>query len=155
MTTKIHYEDNIFYLGTLVKTVKTGLVLEIDPEYFIDKVLEDILFIDSAFARTYASIKSNSYLIKKTDYLRGLLREKRMFISLLEDILNGKVPFSAHLEPFFPKFRDSLSEHMRDAFEIKTHLDGPRDEIALGGDVISAAEFQFLLGEDERTESPE
>jgi hypothetical protein len=99
MTTKIHYDDNIFYLDSMVKTVKSGLSLDIDPEYFIDKVIEDILFLDSALLRTFASLKANFYLIKRGGTPAGPLRTDR--ISSISSIPSGtEIRLFLHLSRF-------------------------------------------------------
>ena len=152
MTTKIHYDDNIFYLDSMVKTVKSGLSLDIDPEYFIDKVIEDILFLDSALLRTFASLKANFYLIKRVEHLRGLLRTDRNFLDLIDSVLERKFAFSSHLEPFFEKFRVSRSEHLAASGDMKRLLEESREESSHGEDIISPAEFHFLLKEDENRE---
>jgi hypothetical protein len=155
MTEKIHYEDNIFFLNSMVKTLKNGLSLDVDPEYFIDKVIEDVFFIDSTLARVFASLKENPYLIKRTDHLRSLLRVKKVFIDFLEEIFEGKLAFAVNLEPFFPKFRAARNEHIKDAAEIHALIDNPPPIEPSDDDIISAAEFQFLLKEDEPPDVPE
>jgi hypothetical protein len=146
MATKIHYEDNIFYLETLLKTVKKGISLQIDVEYFREKMLEDIFFLGSSLGRMYASLKTNSHLIKKTDYLRSLLRAKRDFTELVESILEKKLPLAASLEAGFPRLKICRAEQAQDIGEIRAHLENSaREEAACRSDVISGEEFRFLL----------
>ncbi len=149
MSMKVHYEDNLFYLTTLIKSLKTGLTLDIDPEYFIDKIIEDILFVDSSLVKSFNSLKANPHLIKRKEYLRALLRTKKVFIDLLEETVSGRLAFSPNLEPFFPKFRISLSEHIRDSSEIHALLDEQPATEEPENDIISPTEYQFLLEEDE------
>jgi len=149
MSMKVHYEDNLFYLTILIKNLKTGLALDIDPEYFIDKIIEDIFFVDSSLVRSFNSLKANPHLIKRKEYLRALLRAKKVFIDFLEEVVNGKLAFSPNLEPFFPKFRNSLSEHIRDSSEIHALLEEPSATEEPENDIISPTEYQFLLEEDE------
>lgn len=148
MTTKIHYEDNVFFLTSMIKTLKAGMSLDIDPEYFMDKVIEDIFFIDSALSRSFISLKSNPYLIKRAEHLRSLLRAKKIYIDFLTDILESKISFSAHLQPFLEKFTASRSEHIRDTGEIHAMLSEPPAENEADADIISSTEYRFLLEED-------
>ena len=146
MATKIHYGDNIFYLETLLKTVKNGLSLEIDADYFRERMLDDILFLCSSLGTIYASLKANSHLIKKTDYLRSLLRAKRDFIVLLEDILAKKLPLAAELTEGFPKLKICRAEQARDAEEIKAVIENRgQEESAAANDLISGEELRFLF----------
>jgi hypothetical protein len=139
----------------MIKTLKNGLSLDVDPEYFIDKVIEDVFFIDSTLARVFVSLKENPYLIKRTDHLRSLLRVKKVFIDFLEEVFEGKLVFSVNLEPFFPKFRAARNDHIRDTAEIHILIENPPASEQSDDDIISAAEFQFLLKEDEPEEKPE
>lgn len=151
MSVKVHYEDNLFYLSTLIKSLKAGLSLDIDPEYFIDQIVEDILFVDSTLVKSFNSLKANPHLIKRKEYLRVILRTKKVFIDFLEEIVEGRLAFSSNLEPFFPKFRASLNEHIRDISEIHALLDEPSASEGLDEDIISQTEYLFLLKEDEET----
>jgi hypothetical protein len=155
MTTKIHYSDNIFYLETLLKTIKTGVSLEIDSDYFKTKIMEDILFTGAAFSRTYAALKLNAHLINKNEYLRSFLRAKRNFVNLLEDILAKRLPFAAHLESGFPQFTVFRAEQIRDIAEIKAQIEKDhREDSSSKRDVISGEEFRFLFKSDELPEAP-
>ena len=146
MATKIHYEDNIYYLEILLKTIRNGLLLEIDAEYFRERILDDILFLGSSMGKIYASLKANSRLIKKIDYLRSLLRAKRDFIALVEDILAKKLPLAAEFTAGFPRLKICRAEQARDAEEIKTFIENRRQEDSSSeSDLISGEEFRFLL----------
>lgn len=148
MSIKIHYEDNLFFLIIHMKALKSGLALDIDSEYFIDKVIEDILFIDGMLAKTFTSLKGNTYLLKRSDYLRGLHRAKKAFIDFMNEIIEGKLAFSPNLTPFFPKFAAYRDEHLRDCSEILALLKEPVQEETAGGDVISGKEYEILLEND-------
>jgi hypothetical protein len=149
MAKKIHYQDNLFYLITLIKNLREGFSLDIDPEYFTDKVIEDVFFIDSCLKRIYSALKSNSYLVNRPDYLKNLLRAKKAFNDFLEQIINSKFAFCVHIEPFFAKFKSSMVEHIRDMTEISAMLEPKKQEDAGDPDVISQDEYRFLLKDDE------
>ncbi|MDR1932813.1 MAG: hypothetical protein LBQ57_08345 [Spirochaetales bacterium] len=154
MAAKIHYDDNIFYAATLVKTLKNGFALEIDPEYFAEKIHEDLLFAGTALSRIYLSLKANAHLITRTEHLRSLLRAKRDFTGLLESILAKKTPFSVSLEANFPKLKICRAEQIRDIEEIKAHIENCRQEdSAVEHDVISGEEFRFLLTPEEQADT--
>ena len=146
MTTKINYENNIFYLGTILKTVKNGLILEIDAEFFREKVLSDIHFLASSLRAIYASLKANTHLIKKNTYLRSLLRTKRDFAELVQNILDRKLPLASSLTAEFPGLKICRAEQVCDIEEIKAHIENrTQDEGASESDVISGEEYRFLL----------
>ena len=146
MATKINYENNIFYLQTILKTTKNGLTLEIDAEYFREKVAADMFFLASSLSALYASLKANSHLIKKSSYLRSLLRTKRDFAELAQNILEKKLPLAPSLAEEFPKLKICRAEQARDIEEIKAHIENrSQKESSPESDVISSEEFRFLL----------
>ncbi|MDR1316997.1 MAG: hypothetical protein LBK13_09010 [Spirochaetales bacterium] len=146
MSTKIHYSDNIFYLQTLVKTVRNGLSLEIDPEYFQDRLLEDILFLNVSLNKIYESLKANTYLIRKGDYLRSLLRAKRDFAEVLRNIAEKKLPGAECLQAGIAKLKSCEEQQQRDMKEIRGVIESSRAKGAgAETDIISEEEFRFLF----------
>ncbi|MDR3200881.1 MAG: hypothetical protein LBT68_05425 [Spirochaetales bacterium] len=155
MATKIHYGDNIFYIESLIKTLKNGLSLEIDPEYFAERIHDDLLFSGAVLNRIYVSLKSNAHLITRNEYLRSLLRAKRDFTGLLENIIEKKLPLAASLETGFPKLKICRAEQVRDIEEIKAYIENRRREDPVSeDDVISGEEFRFLLPPVEQADNP-
>ena len=154
MATRIHYGDNIYYIETFLKTIKNGLALEIDADYFCEKMLEDLLFIGSAMGRIYNSLKANTHLIKKADYSRSLLRAKRDFIALVDDILAKKLPLASELSSGFPKLKICRAEEARDVEEIRAFIETREQvDLAAESDLISREEFHFLLTSADDTDS--
>lgn len=148
MAARINYEDNIYYLDTLVSTIQTGLSLDIDPEYFRDKIVEDLFFVDRSLKRIFESLSENAFLIRRAEYLRSLLRVTRIYAEFLKQLLENKIEFAQHLEPYFLKLRAAEAEHQRTAGRIEEMLQvaepSEGDE-----DFVSQDEFRFLLQEDD------
>lgn len=153
MAQKTHYDDNLFYLNALIKTIKNGISLEIDREFFIEKTVDDLFFLDSLLVKLYALIKENVYLIKRPEHLRSIQRSKKLFIELIETIQSKKSSFSDGLEPYFPKLTLSRDEHLRDIDEIQDTLTAGNDAAAKDTfDVISEEELKFLFTNDKEVE---
>lgn len=153
MAAKINYEDNIFFLTTLTRDLSTGVKLDIDPDVFRDKILEDVLFVDTALIRMYESLQENRRLIRRLEYLRALLRAERVFIDFLEAVTSSSVPFSEHLEPFFTKLRATRREHANIAGEMDLAIRSSGDEDS--EDLVSEEEFRTLLEPYSDTEDQE
>jgi hypothetical protein len=153
MPAKIHYGDNIFYLETFIRTIKNGLALEIDQEYFGARLLEDILFLDSSLNKIHASLKANAHLIRKSDYLRALLRAKRNFAGILKTIVTEKPPGAACLQTNFSKLKICEAQHIRDIEELRSAIEIRAKDPAPESDVISGEEFRFLLTPAEAPQS--
>jgi hypothetical protein len=146
MPAKIHYGDNVFYLETFIKAVRTGMTLEIDPEYFGDRLPEDIFFLNTSLNKIYASLKANDHLIKKGDYLRSLLRAKRDFAGLLKNIMAKKLPGANYVKAHISKIRICEEEQARDIEEIRGAIANLRvKDSGSESDVISGEEFRFLF----------
>jgi hypothetical protein len=151
MTRKINYEDDIFTLSLLVRTLRDILKLEIDPEFFKERVVADIAFLDSAINRVYQSLAASPFFVKRTDYLKAMQRLKRTFADLLDDISGRRTPFAEYLAGMEERCRGMSEAHARDALEIRSSLSQP------GGleeeHMVSEDEFKILLSPQE--EGPE
>jgi hypothetical protein len=152
MASKVHYEDNLFFLHSILRTIESGLRLDIDPEYFRDKILEDIFFIDAALMRTFSSLKDNQFLINRVSYVRSLRRTVVAFSDFLDRVTTGDMPFSAALEAYREKLLSTSTMYHRTRKEIDTLLDQlePDDEAQ---DVVSSEEYGFLLASTDDSDS--
>jgi hypothetical protein len=148
MTARVNYDDNIFFVQTMIKTLRSGLALDVDPELFKDKALEDIFFIDSTLMRILTQLRDNPNLIRRSEYLKALLRAENTFLDFLADILAAERPLAASLTPFSHKVRACRSSHQTTRTEVQTMLHRPEDH-APEEDVVSQEELGFLLQEDE------
>lgn len=155
MSVKVHYEDNLFFLHSILRTLESGLRLDIDPEYFKDKVLEDIFFIDATLMRTFSALKENGFLIHRASYLRSLRRTVRAFTDFLVTLTAGELGITGVVEAYHDRLGSTLSAHQRVIREIDAMLDHlePDDEAT---DVVSSQEYDFLLaGDNSESESDE
>jgi len=144
MATKVNYDDNLFYLHTVIKTLRGGLQLELDADYFRDKVLEDIFFIDRTLQQIYEALRTNTYLINRRDHLRELMRVKRSFADLLGGLLDGELSWAEHLGSYTTTLTESREQHVREITDIQSLMEGgiPVDEPQ---DIVSQDEYRFLF----------
>ena len=149
MAAKTNFDDNIFFLNTLVKTLKAGISLDIDPEYFREKIAEDIFFVDASLTRIYAALKESAHLIKRADYLRNLARAKRIYADFLTEVLESDLTFASNLDSYFSRLRAARSEHLADVQEIHHLIDRPGHPGGEQEDTISDEEYKYLLEDDE------
>ena len=144
MPEKIHYDDNIYFLSALIRALNDAVKLNVDAVYFADKILEDSLFIDSSIQKIYGSLKENSHLIRRNSYLHSIMKLKRSYVGLLEDLLATEGAFAAPFESMRPKIRRIAANHMDDVKTIRNGLSQvsePRTE----GDLITHDELHFLM----------
>jgi len=144
MPEKIHYEDNIFFMTLMVRTLNNAVKINVDAEYFAEKVLEDTLFLDAAIQKLYGSLKDNQHLIRRNSYLHLLMKLKKAYGRLLEDLLAVQGAFAAHFETQRPKIRRMAAGHLNEARDIQDGLE--RIQAArIDSDTISFDELQFLM----------
>lgn len=151
MTSRVNYDDNIFFVHAIVKGMRSGLILDVDPELFKDKVLEDIFFVDSTLMKILSQLRENPKLIRRAEYLKSLLRAENAFLEFLSDIIAAERPLAESLAPFSHKVRACRSSHQTTRTELQSLLHGPEDH-APEEDVVSQEELNFLLQEDEESD---
>ena len=148
MARKINYGDDIFYLLLFLKRLHDGVKLDIDPEFFLDRVVDDIFFVDETVGQLYRSIKQSS-LINKDQHLRDIQRIKKVMVDLLDDIVRHRAPLSDSLENFMGSFRDMGNLNRRDVLEIRSILASLTGESDEGEQMVSEKEIKLLLSNKE------
>lgn len=153
MPQHVNYADDLYYIHTMVKSLKSGMNLELDPDVFRDKITEDILFIDSVFFRLLTALKQKDRLIKRHEYLRMLLRALRNYDEFLGETITGSLPFSKHMSELEEKLsavREHVQEISQEIREILKEESGREDTTS----IISPEEYEFLLHQEEDEETP-
>jgi hypothetical protein len=88
----IHYQDDLFSLSVLVKSLDLILSTETDPSYFGERVAADITFLDASL-RTFSSLlEQNTLLIERAEYLKLLERTVKAFTGLLDRLSASGYP---------------------------------------------------------------
>jgi hypothetical protein len=149
MTKKINYEDDIFSLSLLIRGLSDIVKLEIDPEFFRDRIEGDIRFIDGAIRRIYESLAGGPFFVKRHEYLKGMQRLKRAFVELLDAILDKRVAFAEYLSGSLENLRQMRDVHDRDIGDIRSSLSqskGMEQE-----HIISEDEYKILLSPPDDT----
>ena len=65
MNERFNYDDNIFFLNSIIKTLDNGFFLDIDANYFTDKIVEDLFFIDRCIRKILESLNKNQLMIRR------------------------------------------------------------------------------------------
>lgn len=146
MAKKIHYDDNLFYIREIIKSLKKGFSVEIDNDYFMDKVIEDIYFIDAILRRLCANLFEHDQLIKRPEVLRSVMVSITQFIEALEIILDKPGADSFFQSQNLSKFRDITVYQKDEQQRIKKILIGVESSLE-SDDQVSKEEFDLLLHE--------
>jgi len=151
MTRRINYEDDIFSLALQVRCLQDTLKLEVDPEFFKERLLGDIAWIDLTIGRLYASLRESSLYVKRQEHLKELQKLKRAFSGALDALVEKRAPFSEHLPERLEELRAIRDAHARDIEEIKALIAGtgaPEEE-----HMVSAEELKFLMTAEDEEET--
>lgn len=144
MPQKTHYQDDLFLLSVLTKTLDSGLAVEADPEYFRDRIAGDIFFIDSSLRNFSEMLAQNSHLIERTEYLKLLERTVRAFSVIVGRLVEGDYPMAAAYESYSPQLKGILQGQKALLFELSEAL----KTASQGGgetDLVSSDELSELL----------
>jgi hypothetical protein len=143
MTKKINYEDDIFTLSLFVRTLSDVLKLEIDSEFFRERIEGDITFIHSTIGRIFDTLSGAPLFLKRHEYLTEIQRLKRAFVDLLDAVIDGRFLFAEFLGGSAERFRGFRQVHEEDIALIRSVLSqsGGREE----EHIVSEDEFKILL----------
>lgn len=152
MKSNINYEDNLFFLTLQLKNLRESFHLSMDADFFMDKIIEDLKFLDATLGRIYSTLKENTSLIKRSEYLHALSKVKSAYSDLLNDLRSGKLAFGAELTAHFEHFADRQALHDRDVTEIRRQIREANQQTEDREDVITNQELEILLKPDEPEE---
>jgi hypothetical protein len=150
MTQYIHYEANISMLNDMLKHIQRSLKIDIDNDYFLEKIKSDILFAESKLAAIYESLKDSTLQLDKAQYFRHLYKTKSFFIEIAESILNDNIGRSLDFSDFNSRLRDAVLEQQFEYDDIGNIL-AATDADEIDKDQISQEELMFLMSNDEDT----
>jgi hypothetical protein len=94
MAKMIHYQDDLFSLSVLVKSLDFMLATEADPEYFSERVDSDLGFIGKNLQSFGALLEENTLLIERAECLKLLERNVKAFVGILDRIKGSGYPHS-------------------------------------------------------------
>ena len=84
-----NFEDNIYLLMGRIKNLRDSTILDMDPEIFLDKTLEDIDFFDKTLELLLQRILENQWSINRKELLHHLSELDWQFSQVLQEILDG------------------------------------------------------------------
>ncbi|QQO08073.1 hypothetical protein [Breznakiella homolactica] len=144
MNKRINFEDNIFILNVRIRMVRDLVLLDADPDIFLEKTLDDLDFIDATLALLLDGLMKNDKLIERTEQLHNLWETETQFEELLSDIANGSGSISVAQ---FPVIQDRVAAMANLSSNRKSLIDDsrPRDSEEIDPMVVSTDELNELL----------
>ena len=148
MRQTIHFEDNLYFVNELINALNEGLNLKPDRQFFFDKIVEDIFFLDATINKLGASLSENSQFVQAQRLLRSLQITRRRFVDLLERILARNTGLEDAFKPFESKLSALIRSHNEEIRRIEETYLSPEDQ-STPREGISPAEYQFLFPDEE------
>ncbi len=147
MSSQFHYDSDIFYLSQIIRVIRRGVSIPIDQEFFLDKIIEDIMFVDGVLKSLYARLNQNDLLVNRQQYLRDTYLAKRDLVLLLEDLIGGSLEFSSEIKQYHSRLKQIIRSQKEDMMVIDDSLnsDSRHEEEKT---IVSQEEFSILLDSD-------
>jgi hypothetical protein len=144
MNKHINFEDNIFVLNTRIRMIRDLLILDTDPELFMEKTMEDLEFIDLTLTFLLVSLLENKRLIERDEQFHNLSETERQFCEVLSEILEGSGSISAVQ---FPVIRDKTTVLRNNSLERQKNIENTafRGNKSSSEPVVSSDELSELL----------
>jgi hypothetical protein len=145
MNKRINFEDSIFIINTRIRIIRDMLLLDTDPDLFLEKTLDDIDFIDRILSILMDQLSDNKRFIERTEQFHNLAETERIFADVLSDLLNGDSAISAAR---FPAIRDRLTLLWNHTLERRKTIANTADFESEGvsvDPVVSCDELNELL----------
>jgi len=146
MPQKIHYRDDIFLLSMQVKTLEACLTVEADAEYFRDRVVADLFFIDTTIRSMAEVLSHNLHLVARSEYLKLLERVSADFCRALGRLQSGECPSTAAYEAYAPQVKALVAGQRALAAELRGHLEDGTESGSSDAELVSGDELEKLLG---------
>ena len=148
----IYYDEDLFFLNEIIRTIENATRLDLQPGLFLDKIVDDIMFVENTLAVLYGTLMENEHLMHRPDHLDRLARTESRFAEVLEEVLRGGHSLDSEIAPFYPRFGE-MSTGQRDRVAIiksvlRETVEIPRET----SDVVSEQEIRFLLMEEKTEE---
>jgi hypothetical protein len=128
--------------------IRDLLLLDADPDFFLEKTLDDVDFINTTLTVMLDQLIHNERYIERDEQFHNLTETERRFIEILGELLNGEGSISAAR---FPVIRERIALLRSHALDRRNTIDGladtqPADQSVTTA-VVSSDELSELLKE--------
>ncbi|HCM27132.1 MAG: hypothetical protein A2Z99_11715 [Treponema sp. GWB1_62_6] len=144
MAKRIQFEDDIFYISLIVRNLCDCLALDLDPDLFLERTVNEISFVERALDRMSIELIANDRLIERNEQLQNLAEAEARFADLLMALSSGEGRIQSALLPFADRLVQWLDDSRRRSLEIDgaTTGTGPAENDPA---VVSSLELNELL----------
>jgi hypothetical protein len=144
MNKRINFEDNIFILNGRIRMIQDLLVLDTDPDLFLEKTIEDIDFINKTLDALLENLIENKRLLERDAEFDNLSDLEWQFTQVLGDFLDNSGNISAAQ---FPMLKGKITMLRKRSQERQKAIENTRTqaEPSLSEPVVSSLELSELL----------
>ena len=140
----VNFEDSIFILEMRIRMIRDTLLLDAEPELFLERTLDDICFTDDRMRILLAQLQENHRLIDREELLEQFADTEERFSQALREMLEHDGNISIReIPPIQEKIRaflDSSLERRRIAATLS-----PLGASVNGIPIVSTDELTELL----------
>ncbi|TVR01994.1 MAG: hypothetical protein EA403_09490 [Spirochaetaceae bacterium] len=151
MAIQIHYDDDLYLVQLMIKTLGSAVRLDLDPDLFAGKLVEDIDFIDGTIQALFRRLRESDRLLRRMEYLRSVLRAKHALVETIDTCLQPESPLHEALSPSSGRLRAIRIEHRDDCADIEALLSRGDEDDSDDGELVSHEEIASLLQPDDDT----
>jgi hypothetical protein len=144
MHKRVNFEDNIFILAARIRIIRDLLILDTDPELFLEKTMDDIAFLDHTLDMLLGNLMANERLMDRNETFENLDDLESQFIQVLSILQKGSGNISAFN---FPLIREKIQVLQNRSQERQKTIGKNKDhekESVLEG-AVSSDELSELL----------
>jgi hypothetical protein len=95
MHKRVNFEDNIFIIATRIRLIRDLLILDTDPELFLEKTIDDIAFVGHTLDMLLGNLMANGHLMDRNETFENLADLEFQFTQVLSILQNGSGNISA------------------------------------------------------------
>lgn len=144
MLHNIVFQDNIYQLARTIDLLKEGLMLDISEDYFFDKTVDDLLFIDATLQKIMEQLEANPKITGYVQIVHSLHSCQERYIQLLDFILKNKCAMQENFTPLLAKLQSIRNTQSNQAQETKNSIQ-KSDKNRDSRDMVSQNELSQLL----------
>jgi hypothetical protein len=142
MNKPINFEDNIFIISNRIRMIRDLLILDAEPDFFLEKTLEDIDFINQTLSILLDNLLKSERFIEREEQFHNLAETEGQFTEVLAELARGEGPISAAI---FPAVLEKITL-------IQFHSTERRGTIEKSFQTTGGAATESVVGPDELQE---
>jgi len=144
MNKRINFEDSLFILMMRIRMIRDTITLDVDPELFLEKILDDICSTDNALRVLLGYLEENNRLFEREELLEQFSEAEWQFSQVLTELLGHSGNISIQEIPQEKEkilaFRTNSVERRKTAESLS-----PGGELIPGSPIVSSDEITELL----------